>query len=508
MFLKVITAYSFLNTVIYTNIIKLQNPKIMSVSANFNVFCNHLKFTSQKESIISNRFRNICKQLNKEYWQMEAEYGGMYIGSKGRQTVICNGQDIDMIFEMPEHILSKYTNSEYNSQLVFLEEVKEIIVGLYWNTEIDEEKQTIKVLFSDKMTFHILPVFRNIDGSYTKANITDNGSWCIIDPVSEIKDMDLGDHRINLNLRRLCQMARAWKKRCSVPIHNKLLDTFAREFMIVWKDNKTSYTHFDMMCRDFFKYMMDQDAAQTEWKVLGKNDVLYNTNHFRYNAIIAYDKATEAIQLETEGKHWTARQKWREVFGIKFPEDIVEELKLKKIEEKAVSIYEVQQKCVSTLNRRKNKSKTLQFTLALSIVLGILAIGYTNHFNFGIVLFSTASILFTVNVFMQKRNLTEVIKKHYSAAQYALEIKEECKLVLHDLNYNTVEMAIIQERIEKVWHKINATYMGDHSVLNHKYTSIKNRLREILHLTEKGKMLPLNSLTIDRNYNKALQVSA
>ncbi|HRA74193.1 MAG TPA: hypothetical protein PLB11_15380, partial [Flavobacterium sp.] len=71
--------------------------------------------------------------------------------------------------------------------------------------------------------------------------------------------------------------------------------------------------------RDFFEYLKNQNEKQTYWFALGSNQIIYRKGNFEYKAKLAYNIAIEAIQLQRDNKEWSAKQKWREIYGYEFP---------------------------------------------------------------------------------------------------------------------------------------------------------------------------------------------
>jgi len=83
-----------------------------------------------------------------------------------------------------------------------------------------------------------------------------------------------------------------------------------------------SYLYYDFMCRDFFKWMSEQDEDQEYWKAPGSGQYVYGKGLFQYKAKRCYNISLEAIEHETADpkREWSAKQKWREVFGTAFPD--------------------------------------------------------------------------------------------------------------------------------------------------------------------------------------------
>lgn len=292
----------------------------MSVSSYFQTFCNDLKISSNTRSTISTRYNSICKRLNKDFWKMDTTHGGRYVGSYGRETANSWVSDIDMIFEMPWSIYRQYDNYSGNGQSAFLQAVKNSIAIAYPNTYLTGDGQIVKVKFSDNMYFEVLPAFKNSDDSYTFANSNNGGSWKKTNPIPEINAIKTGDNLTNNNLKRLCRMTRSWKFYCSVPIPGLLIDTLGYRFLTKWHYKNESFLYYDWMSRDFFKYLKDQDKDQNYWNAIGSGQLIFCISNFVNKASIAYNKSLDAIKYQSEDKPWSAKQKWREIYGHRFPE--------------------------------------------------------------------------------------------------------------------------------------------------------------------------------------------
>jgi hypothetical protein len=292
----------------------------MSVATNFETFCDNLLISQSTRSTISDRYLAICKRLNKDFWAMDTTTGGRYVGSFGRNTANSFVSDIDMLFEMPWSTYNAYNSYITNGQSALLQSVKNSIATTYPSTSLKGDGQIVEVSFTDKMKFEVLPAFKDADNSYTFANSNSGGSWKKTNPVPEINTLASGDISTNYNLRPLCRMARAWKYYNSVPISGLLLDTLAYRFLTNWSNRDKSYLYYDWMSRDFFEYLKNQDSTQTTWYAIGSGQSIYNPDNFRYKATIAHNKTLEAIQQETEGNTWSSKQKWREIYGTRFPD--------------------------------------------------------------------------------------------------------------------------------------------------------------------------------------------
>ena len=114
-------------------------------------------------------------------------------------------------------------------------------------------------------------------------------------------------------------MTRAWKFYCNTSINGLLIDSLAYRFLTDWEYRDKKYLYYDWMCRDFFEYLKNQKDGQTIWYAIGSGQAIYNPDNFRYKATIAYNKSLEAIKYQSDGKEWSAKQKWKEIYGARFP---------------------------------------------------------------------------------------------------------------------------------------------------------------------------------------------
>ena len=120
-------------------------------------------------------------------------------------------------------------------------------------------------------------------------------------------------------MRHLCRMVRAWKDTWNVPMGGLLIDTLAYRFLIDWKYRNNSFTYYDWLTRDFFEYLSKVDDQQSYWYAIGSNQLIFPRGNFSYKALRAYNLAVEAVAFEEKDSEWSANQKWREIYGTKFP---------------------------------------------------------------------------------------------------------------------------------------------------------------------------------------------
>ena len=294
----------------------------MGLANWFSTFCSNIQV--QNRGKISTRYKNITQRLNTDFWSTTSDtLHSLYVGSYGRNTAIKGFSDLDMIFQLPYSVYKQYDEYEGNGQSALLQAVKKSIEKTYPVTSIRADGQVILVPFADGITFEVVPAFLlNTDDSYTYPNANDGGSWHVTNPKPEIEAIRTRNSVCNNNLVPLCRMMRAWKSKWSVPIGGLLVDTLAYQFIDDWQHKDKSFYYYDYMCRDFFSFMADQNKEQEYWRAPGSGQYVFGKGLFQWKAKRCYNISLEAIEHEQADpkREWSAKQKWREIFGTSFPD--------------------------------------------------------------------------------------------------------------------------------------------------------------------------------------------
>jgi hypothetical protein len=290
----------------------------MGTYDKFQTFCSSILIGSDAVSNISFRYKRITKQLNIDFWDSYSDTNhSLYAGSYGRDTDT-HVSDIDVLFQLPYETYQQYDSYNGNGQSALLQAVKASIQKTY-KSYMRADGQVIKVDFTDGIAFEIVPCFLNKDGSYTYPDTNDGGKWKKTDPKPEIKAIQDANQQWNYNLKRICRMARAWKDTWSAPMGGLLIDTLAYNFLSTWKYKSDSFSYYDWMTRDFLEYLKNQKEDQSYWHAIGSNQLIWRAGKFEYKALICYNISLEAIKHESAEQHYSANQKWREIYGTKFP---------------------------------------------------------------------------------------------------------------------------------------------------------------------------------------------
>jgi hypothetical protein len=293
----------------------------MALAEWFSTFCYNTR--TQDAGTIPSRYKAITRRLNTEFWNTTSDVAhGLYLGSYGRNTAIQGISDLDVLFQLPYSIYQQYNNYNGNGQSSLLQAVKKSIEKTYSTTSIRGDGQVILIPFTDGITFEVLPAFINDDDSYTYPDANGGGCWRVTNPKPEISAIRTRNAACNGNLVLLCRMMRAWKQKWDVPISGLLVDTLAYQFIDTWQHKDKSYLYYDFMCRDFFYFMSNQDSQKEYWKAPGSGQHVYGKGLFQWKATRCYNLAREAIEHEVASpkREWSAKQKWREIFGTSFPD--------------------------------------------------------------------------------------------------------------------------------------------------------------------------------------------
>jgi len=286
----------------------------------FSDFCSEIQVRDRRT--IATRYQTITQRLNTDFWSTNSHTShSLYVGSYGRNTAIAGFSDLDMVFELPSSTYYQYDGYSGNGQSALLQAVRASMARTYSTSSIGGNGQVVTVSFTDGITFEVLPVFLSKAGSYIHPDSNRGGAWRITNPRPEIQAIRDKNRASNENLINLCRMMRAWRRTWRVPIGGLLIDTLAYQFIGGWSHRHKSYIFYDWMCRDFLLFLGSQDKTKQYWRAPGSGQHVYRKGQFEAKASKCYDLALRAIEHEskTPKQEWSARQKWREIFGSSFP---------------------------------------------------------------------------------------------------------------------------------------------------------------------------------------------
>ncbi len=186
----------------------------MALSDDFKSFCNDLVLDISTMETTSGE---IAKKLNSHYYDLKNEKcEHIYIvGSVGRGTAISKTCDLDIIFDLPTSVYSKYNAYESNGQSALLQEVKEVLKERYPKTDITGDGQVVSIQFT-AYTVELVPAFKQSDDTFKYPDTHDGGSWKYTDPIAEQDECAVCNTRSNDHFFHFCRMIRKWKNNCGV----------------------------------------------------------------------------------------------------------------------------------------------------------------------------------------------------------------------------------------------------------------------------------------------------
>lgn len=302
----------------------------MDVAETFDIFISNLSISNKAE--ISRRYKRITRCLNRSYWDNESDtLHSLQVGSYGRHTAIDGVSDLDMVFELPWSVYTRFNKYEGNGQSALLQEVKNYIKATYSKTNIKGDGQVVVISF-DNYVIEVLPSFKNQDGTYIYPDSSGEGRWRETKPRQEINAVNELNKTSNGNLKNLCKMVRSWKNKVGAPIGGLLIDTLCYNFIKENKDyHDRSSIYYDWwLSRDMFEYLSLLNKEQEYWFAPGSNQKVYKSGNFIAKAKKAHKKCLKAIEKE---KFKIAYKLWKNVYGRSFPSEPVT------VEESATKSY-------------------------------------------------------------------------------------------------------------------------------------------------------------------------
>lgn len=292
----------------------------MAIAEWFSEFYDNCIIPKGSISNFSYRYKRITKQLNIDFYSNYSETdNSYYVGSYGRDTASNLISDLDILYILPKALYTRFDQHIGNGQSALLQTVKQSIQNTYPVSDIFADGQIIGISFSDGVEFEIVPAFLNEKGSFTYPNTNGGGQWQITDPLPEIKAIKDIHNETNKNLKKVCRMMRHFVRTNNVPMGGMLIDTLTARFLSKWEYQDKSFVYYDWLFRDLFLFLSGIDSTQTTFVSIGSNRRMNRTGVFERKAKTAYINVCDAIDNAEKGYEYSAKLKWREVFGNAFP---------------------------------------------------------------------------------------------------------------------------------------------------------------------------------------------
>ncbi len=283
----------------------------MATKEIFETLLDNLKVDNADK--IGARRDEIAKTLNKEFRDLTGSVGNqLMVGSYGRYTAIRGISDLDMLYILPSALRDQYASETGPRRM--LNRVRDAIRDRYTATEVAVDQCVVRVQFSN-FKFEVQPVFEEDDGSFLYPD-TVAEKWKVTKPREEIAETRDRDTRTSGNMRKLAKMTRAWRNAHGVVMGGLLIDTLVHRFFtdVTTYDSSGAGT-YDIMVRDFFEFLSDEDDHDY-YLALGSHQRVRVKKRFQSKAKKAYNLCLDAIGA---GGKSSVNTKWRAVFGTAVP---------------------------------------------------------------------------------------------------------------------------------------------------------------------------------------------
>ena len=236
----------------------------------------------------------IAKKLNKSYYDLDSENElHMYIvGSVGRKTAISGNSDLDILFDLPTSIYSKYNAYSDHGQSALIQDVKNVLKEKYPNTDIRGDGQVVVIAFN-KYTVELVPGFKQADDRFKYPDTHDGGSWKYTDPLSEQSACAECENESDGKYYDFCHIIRSWKNHIGVKMGGLLIDTLVFDFFnengCFVDDSEKNYLE---ILQSLFENLKNQDKDRSYWYAMGSNQCVYNSDKGKFisKAKKAYNK--------------------------------------------------------------------------------------------------------------------------------------------------------------------------------------------------------------------------
>jgi len=268
----------------------------MTIGGDFRDFCKAIRLNNEDMKISAGE---IAKKLNKEYYGVDSEKDEhmFIVGSVGRYTAIKGSSDLDLLFQLPDEIYTKYNSYAYNGQSALLQDIKNLLKERYPNTDIRGDGQVVVIGFNN-YTVELVPGFVQKDKTFKYPDTHDGGKWKVTDPLHEQLACFEANEKSNYIYFDFCHIIRAWKNQQGLKFGGLLIDTLVYNY---FEDEgylkEKNYDDYLDILLGLFDYLKSRDKEQKYWYAPGSNQHVYNSGKgaFVNAARKASTKITDAI---------------------------------------------------------------------------------------------------------------------------------------------------------------------------------------------------------------------
>ena len=268
----------------------------------------------------SGKHERVRRCLNKHYYALDSGTANSFVvGSYGKNTEIRPPSDVDVLFELPAEVRSRYQNRTGNVHSRLLQEVKNVLLGGFPTTAMSGDGQIVSVPFTT-YAVEVLPAFRTSDNMYVHADANGCGTWRTTHPRQETADLTASNRTTGGKTIHLVKLAKAWRAARGVKIKSFVLELAAVKFLAQWPHNlqstdrqPTGYGFYDWMMRDFFQWLQRQ--TNQSWWIPGVYDLVHTGDVWEPQARFTASAAERACAHYSAERPVSATTEWRNIFG-------------------------------------------------------------------------------------------------------------------------------------------------------------------------------------------------
>nr|WP_292103545.1 hypothetical protein [Brevundimonas sp.] len=257
----------------------------------------------------------VRSRLNQHYYGLDDPLANsMLTGSWGKGLAVRSRRDIDVMFLLPDTVLSRFNQRVGNRQSQILQEVRSVLSVAYGlQTEMRGDQQAVVVRFSTTPV-DVVPGFRARYGQVWICDTRYGGTYRLADPVMEMDSLNTSDARHQGVTRIIIRAIKQWQRHCNAPLRSFQVERLVIEFM-----HTQSGVYFwpDSLVRDFFGWLITRPSASIIMP--GTLEVVALGNAWRSRAETAWRNACIACDHERAGQNLEAGAAWQKVFGTMIP---------------------------------------------------------------------------------------------------------------------------------------------------------------------------------------------
>jgi hypothetical protein len=286
---------------------------------HFQQFLGELELRASDREDAEGKALRVAKALFARYYRGAAAFNPncyRIVGSYGKNSAARPRTDIDMIFILSPVTFSRINAISSNKQSYLLQEVKNVLLESFPNTDIRGDGPVVKIPFSS-YEVELVPCFAGPNGTFQNAHTKNGGRWALSNPNAELAHLNQADAASNGMARHLIKMLKAWKQQCNVDMRSVCLEIAAVVFIEQWEHKTSGIGYYDFMIRDFFQFLL-RYAIGGSAKPAGINEWIPLSVCWQSKAQNAYERACMACNCEQADNPILAVPEWKKIFGEQF----------------------------------------------------------------------------------------------------------------------------------------------------------------------------------------------